>query len=177
MINFDTNLIGSKWNIQKSSSFQYSAISAQYTVSTGDTVELSGNIPSVESITKLLQDRINSQIEARFPNSGGISLDGATMSMDWSPEAVSDRIVAFATSFMGAYQTDNPDLSGEGLVDGFGNLMRNAIIEGFNQAKEILGALSALSGDVADTVNQTYELTMQKLDAFLAGQKEQIGVA
>jgi hypothetical protein len=137
-------------------------------------VELSGNLPTVESITKLLQDKINNQIEARFPNSGGISLDEATLSMDWSPEAVSDRIVAFATSFMGAYQSEHPDMAGEGLIDGFGSLMRDAIIEGFNQAKEILGALSVLSGDVADTVNRTFELTMQKLDAFLASQKEQL---
>ena len=168
MINFDTSLIGKNWNIQEKSNFQYSAISAQYTVSTGDTLELSGNIPSVESITKLLQDRINSRIEARFPEYEGLETTSFT---DWSPEAVSDRIVAFATSFMGAYQSENSDLSGEGLIDGFGTLMRDAIIEGFNQAKEILGALSVLSGDVADTVNRTYELTMQKLDAYLADQK------
>jgi len=142
-----------------------------------DSVEIGmGGPPTMEKILELLTNRINSQIENLFPGTEGITIDEATLSMDWSPEAVSGKIVDFATSFFGAFQTEHPELGGEESVKGFMSLIRDAIEEGFKQAKDILGAMSVLEGGVTDTVDQTYGLTMEKLDAFETRQRESPGI-
>lgn len=64
-----------------------------------------------------------------------------------SAEAVSDRIVDFAKSISGG---DKEKLA----------LLRDAIEEGFQQAKEMMG------GELPDISNKTYELIQEKLDAW-----------
>lgn len=64
-----------------------------------------------------------------------------------SPEAVSDRIVDFAKSISGG---DKEKLS----------LLRDAIEEGFEQAKELMG------GELPEISSQTYDLIQEKLDAW-----------
>ena len=39
--------------------------------------------------------------------------------LDLSPEATAKRIVEFATSFFGAFQTNNADQEGDAQIDGF----------------------------------------------------------
>ncbi|MBI9013942.1 MAG: hypothetical protein JEZ08_17030 [Clostridiales bacterium] len=64
-----------------------------------------------------------------------------------SPEAVSDRIVDFAKSISNG---DKGKLS----------LLRDAIEEGFEQAKEFMG------GELPEISSQTYDLIQEKLDAW-----------
>lgn len=87
---------------------------------------------------------------------------------DFSPEAVSDRIVTFATSFLGAYLENHAEQPQDEAVSGFQQLIRDAIEEGFRQARDILASLSALSPQVGGIIDRTFELTMAKLDAFFA---------
>jgi hypothetical protein len=68
-----------------------------------------------------------------------------------SPEAVSDRIVEFAKSISSG---DKEKLE----------LLRGAIEEGFEQAKEMMG------GELPEISSQTYDLIQEKLDAWEAEQ-------
>ncbi|AOY75676.1 hypothetical protein [Clostridium formicaceticum] len=66
-----------------------------------------------------------------------------------SPEGVSDNIIAFAKAISGG---DKEKI----------DLLRSAIEEGFKQAANILG------GELPEVCQKTYDLTMEKLDAWKA---------
>ena len=87
---------------------------------------------------------------------------------DYSPDAVAGRIVDFATGFLGNYLDNHKDQNQSDAVDGFEKLIRDAIDEGFRQARDILNSLSALSPEIGDTIDQTYQSVLDKLDAFFA---------
>lgn len=70
----------------------------------------------------------------------------------WNAENTSQRIVDFALSFQSAFEGEGSEFQ-ERIVD--------AIKEGYKQAKEMLGDLP---GPAAKLFNDTYELTMEKLD-------------
>ena len=72
----------------------------------------------------------------------------------WNAENTSQRIVDFALSFFDLY---------EGSGDEFLTMIKNAIDEGFNQARELMGELPE---EVADLVDDTYSLAMEKLEAW-----------
>lgn len=76
----------------------------------------------------------------------------------WSAENTSERIVNFATSFHGMTESGGRD---------FYELAKAAIEEGFRQAREIMGELP---GAVGDLVDETYKLTMEKLEAWAVEQ-------
>ena len=67
----------------------------------------------------------------------GISFEQASQ-MDWSPEAVADRIFSFTTGFFDAYRAQNPELSDEEAINGFEELVRGATQRGYQQAVGIL---------------------------------------
>ncbi len=71
----------------------------------------------------------------------------------WNAENTSQRIVDFAMSF-----------AGEDADPEFLNEIRNAVMEGFAQAKEVLGNIPGESGQL---FNETYESAMSKFDAIL----------
>jgi hypothetical protein len=81
----------------------------------------------------------------------------------WSSENTSQRIVDFATSFLGAFK---------GSGSQFLSTIKDAIDKGFSEAEGITGKLpDAVSG----LVNKTHDLVMQKLDAW--AQQQGITVA
>lgn len=78
---------------------------------------------------------------------------------EWGADATSRRIVDFAVSFYGIF---------EGKGEEFLSAIKAAIDEGFEQAREMLGDLPE---NVASLIDETYKLTMEKLDAWAAMQK------
>jgi hypothetical protein len=76
----------------------------------------------------------------------------------WNAENTSQRIVDFATSFLGAFK---------GSGEEFLSMIKDAIEKGFAQAKDIMGDLPDAVGKL---VNTTHDLTMKKLDAWAAQQ-------
>ncbi len=72
----------------------------------------------------------------------------------WNAENTSQRIVDFAVSFLSLYEGDN---------ESYRNEMREAIQQGFKEAKEMLGELP---GESAKLFNDTYELSMKKFDQY-----------
>ncbi len=73
----------------------------------------------------------------------------------WNAENTSTRIVDFATQFFSAF---------DGTKTEYGEIIRDAIEKGFAEAKEILGELPSATNNL---IQETHELTMQKLDAWI----------
>lgn len=72
----------------------------------------------------------------------------------WNAENTSQRIVDFATSFYGLAESSGKE---------YYELMRNAIETGFNEAMNILGELP---DEVNNLAHHTYELALDKLEAW-----------
>jgi len=105
--------------------------------------------------------------EALTPELGENAIQNAyDAGMDFSPEATADRIVSFATNFFAAYQDNHPDMGQEEALNSFMDLIGGGIQQGFDEARDILGGLQVLEGDVANNVDTTYDLVQQGLEAF-----------
>lgn len=109
-------------------------------------------------------DKLN---EYLAPELGTDAIGQAAKSgMDFSPEAVAERILSFATGFFGMYAERHADAGSNEQLDGYMDLIRGAIEQGFNEARDILDGLGVFSGDVKANANHTYDLIKQGLDAF-----------
>lgn len=127
-------------------------------------VDISVQHKPLELLYKTAIDKLNSQLEAELgPDAIG---KAAQSGMDFSPEAVAERIVSFATSFYASYAERHGDESQEDQLNGFMDLVGGAIKQGFEEAKEILEGLQVFEGEIADNANKTYDLMQQKLEAF-----------
>ncbi len=73
----------------------------------------------------------------------------------WNAENTANRIVNFATSFAASHGED---------AEAFVRKIRNAIADGFAQAKAITGKLPGAAGELRD---ETEKLTFSKLDKWL----------
>ena len=93
--------------------------------------------------------------------------DAYESGVDYSPEATAERIVSFSTQFFGAYQEQNPDMDEEESLASFVDIIRGGIEQGFGEAKDILGSLKVLDGDIAVNVDKTYELVQKGLQSFV----------
>jgi len=74
----------------------------------------------------------------------------------WNAENTSQRIVDFATSF---YEGSGQD------VKEFGDKIVQAVKQGFEDANKILGNLPGAAGELT---SNTQELTLEKLDRWIA---------
>jgi len=88
--------------------------------------------------------------------------------LDISPEATAERIVSLSTAFFSSYQEQHPELSQQEAVTKFTALISGGIDTGFSEARDILGGLNVLEGDIATNIDSTYELVQEKLEAFIA---------
>ena len=119
--------------------------------------EVVGNIKNEFSLLKqaIIQKFIESLGGEKVDESGKaeyMEIEG--LPEYWNAENTSQRIVDFATSFYGMTESSGKE---------YFEIMYNAVMEGFNQAKEMMG-------DLPDAVNnltkQTFELTMEKLESW-----------
>lgn len=87
-------------------------------------------------------------------------------SIDFSPEAVADRIVGFATSFFSLYQQQNQDKELETQLNDFLDIVGGGVDKGFGEAKDILDGLGVFEGEVEENANKTYDLIFSGFDKF-----------
>lgn len=129
----------------------------------------SGNEP-LSLLYRTATAKLNELLE---PELGPDALQQAvTNQIDFSPEAVAERIVSFATAFFPNFQDNHPDSAQEEQLGGFLDLIRDAIDQGFKEARDILEGLQVLQGDIKDNVDRTYELIQQGLNSFEQRQRE-----
>ena len=120
-----------------------------------------------ESLTlafKAATEKLNEILE---PQLGPRAIDNAVDSgLDVSPEATADRIVSLTTGLFSAFQNANPDLQGSELVDHFTDVIGGGILQGFDEAREILDGMGVLTEEIAANIDQTYTLVTEKLEQF-----------
>jgi len=87
--------------------------------------------------------------------------------IDFTPEATAERIVAFSTQFLSSYREQHPEMSEEESLTAFVDIIRGGIEQGFGEAKDILGGLNMLSGEIATNIDKTYELVQEGLQSFI----------
>jgi len=116
-------------------------------------------------VLKTALEGINDALQATM---GGNAIQNTYDSgLDVSPEATAERIVSLSTAFFSSYQEQHPELSQEEAVTNFTALISGGIDTGFSEAREILGGLNVLEGDIATNIDLTYDLVQEKLNAFL----------
>ncbi|GEM_PF-2645101 len=158
----EINLAASALHVQVSGAGQGRAASI-------DSVEigLSANM-TVDDANKILRDRLAEKINEAF-RQAGVEIDIQEVekqNLDTSPEATAKRIVDFATGFLGVYAENHADQGEEGRLEGFMSLIRDAIDQGFADARDILNGIADISGPISDAIDRTYELTQKGLDDF-----------
>ncbi|HNT35160.1 MAG TPA: DUF5610 domain-containing protein, partial [bacterium] len=118
-----------------------------------DIVELGrGEKVSIEFTLSMVQERTQSKIAARLPEAPSTPGLPSFQGLDTSPEATAQRIVDFATAFLGAYKEQHPELGDVEALEEFMELIRGAIDEGFAQAKDIIDSLNALTPELNQTI-------------------------
>ena len=123
---------------------------------------------------KVLETELGQQLNSALQQAGvdtGMLQDGLSGALNMSPEATANRIVAFATSFFGAFQANNAEQGGPQQVDGFAELIRGAVEEGFTQARDILEGIGKISGNVSSDIDRTFGMVMQGIDDFADEQR------
>tara|TARA_R110000744_G_scaffold296857_2_gene406692 strand:+ start:1882 stop:2511 length:630 start_codon:yes stop_codon:yes gene_type:complete len=93
--------------------------------------------------------------------------DAYESGVDFSPEATAERIVSFSTQFLASYREQNPEMSEEESLTAFVDIISGGIDQGFGEAKDILGGLKVLEGDVSENIDKTYALVQSGLQAFV----------
>jgi len=120
-----------------------------------------------KSMALLYRAAIEAINEELAPTLGENSVQkNAEEGIDYSPEATADRIVSFATKFFATHQQQNQSMGFDDQVSSFMVKIGDAIDQGFKEASDILSGLKVLQGDIAEGVDQTYELIQQKLAQF-----------
>jgi hypothetical protein len=87
--------------------------------------------------------------------------------LDVSPEATAERIVSLSTGFFSAYQQQHPELDADTALNSFIDVISGGIDQGFSEARDILGGLKVLEGDIATNIDTTYNLVQTKLQSFI----------
>ncbi|MBL3589494.1 MAG: DUF5610 domain-containing protein [gamma proteobacterium endosymbiont of Lamellibrachia anaximandri] len=111
---------------------------------------------AIEKLNELLLPELGENAVQQAADSG----------IDFSPEATAERIVGFATGFLPAFLDTHANEDPQAALDEFMQIIRDAIEQGFSEAREILDGLSVLEGDIAANIDTTFELVLEGLERF-----------
>lgn len=89
-------------------------------------------------------------------------------SQDNSAEATASRIVSLSTGFFDAFKKQNPGLDDDTALTKFMDTISGGMEKGFKEARDILGGLKVLNGDIAGNIDKTYELVQKGYADFIA---------
>lgn len=87
--------------------------------------------------------------------------------LDTTPDATADRILGFALNYFGKFAENNGLEDNEEGRRQFADFIGGAINQGISEARDILGALQALSPDVTSNIDKTASLIGQGLENFV----------
>ena len=98
----------------------------------------------------------------------------AAQSTDTSSEATAGRILEGITGYIfAAFELTHPDMTEEDL-ETFREQVMKGFEQGLEEAREIIGALGAMSPELTDGIAQTESLVREGLDDFFAAKFEEI---
>ncbi len=128
-------------------------------------VSLSAGNESLSLLYKTAIEGINDALKETLGENA--IQEASDAGVDVSPEATAERIVSQSTAFFGAFQEQNPELSLEEALTKFTEVISGGVDQGFTEARNILGALQVLEGDIASNIGKTYDLVQSGLAAFV----------
>ncbi len=139
----------------------------------GDKVEisLSANM-TVETVNGILNDSVIEQINKAIQEAGIDLRIEEELESDQSPEATAQRIVEFAAGFLDGFEAQHAGDTALARISGFMTLIRDAIREGFTDARDFLESITKLSDTINENIDLTFELTSSFLDEFHQAQLE-----
>lgn len=126
-----------------------------------------GNRLSDEERTQIVVERALARLRSVVDDAKeelGIAPDAE---LDTSPEATADRIANFALGFWDKYAAKHGLENNEEGRKAFADFIGGAITQGIDEARGILGALSALNGDVSSNIDKTASIITNRLDEFV----------
>ena len=95
--------------------------------------------------------------------------------LDFSPEATANRIVSFAVGFFGAFQANHQEDAPPDQIDGFAEMIKGAVQQGFAEARDIMKGIGELSSSASNDIDSTFNLVMSGIDGF--AQEQHAGLA
>jgi hypothetical protein len=173
---------------QSSSTFASISVSTQIDVTTisskkdgsTDAVLLSvGRQIDINYAQQVLETELGQSFATALQEAGieGQALeDVLSGALDLSPEATAGRIVDFATSFFGSFKANNADQGGGAQIDGFSQLIKDAVEEGFNQSRDVLEGIGKISGQLSSDMDRTFQLVIGGINNFADEQHQSLAV-
>ena len=120
-----------------------------------------------EPLALLYKTAITNINEALKGQYGDDAIQNAA-SQDNSAEATAQRIVSLSTGFFDAFKKQNPDLDDDAALSKFMDTISGGMEKGFKEARDILGGLKVLGGDIAGNIDETYALVQKGYADFIA---------
>lgn len=132
-----------------------------------DTLSVNRRIDAAYS-QRVLTDSVEDKLNTAFKKAG-LDIRAEDLleeGMDTTPEATAARITEFAVSFYDAYKANNQSAKDTVQLDGFVELIKGAVEEGFADSKEILSGIGRVPEQVTRDIDKTLELAMAGIEAF-----------
>ena len=120
-----------------------------------------------EPLALLYKTAITNINEALKGQYGDDAIQNAA-SQDNSAEATANRIVSLSTGFFDAFKKQNPGLDDDTALTKFMDTISGGMEKGFKEARDILGGLKVLGGDIASNIDKTYALVQKGYADFVA---------
>ncbi|MCW8883978.1 MAG: DUF5610 domain-containing protein [Motiliproteus sp.] len=116
-------------------------------------------------------DRVLDKLAEKIPGMSAGEMRGLSAEQ-FSPEKVSNRIADFVSQGLEQARRDGKS---ETEVQKLYEQAVKGIEQGFNEARDILEDMSLLSDELSETIDTTFDLTMEKVDALapIADEEEQ----
>ncbi|MBN1653872.1 MAG: DUF5610 domain-containing protein [Deltaproteobacteria bacterium] len=119
---------------------------------------------SIRFVQDHLESEINKQLEEAF---GEFYFDGeGPAGADSSSEATAQRIFAASTDRFEIWRDQNPDMSEDELIDGFGETLRCAVDEGYARAVDIFASME-IDDAILETAVETVSILHKLFSEYL----------
>ncbi len=146
--------------------------------SSQDTVSIGGNtLITAKMSIKIVVERSMARIRLVVSNSAeaaGVQGNGQVSAHDQSAEAVAGRIADFALGAFEAWWDNHDELGEDEARQQFVDFIGGAIGQGIAEARDILGALNALTPGVDSKISSISEMIQARLDEFAANGAQQV---
>lgn len=137
-----------------------------------DILDVGGEIEADFAQT-VLRNSVEESMTAAFEAAGiDLSVESLKASeADRSPSATAQLIVDFAVGFLAQFKANHSEEPGNAQIEGFTELIKGAVEAGFQDARDILGKIGDLSGEIEADIEETFQLAMKGIDDFAAEQR------
>jgi len=133
-------------------------------------VRISSKEKPMQLLKSSIQDKLNDLIAASLgrvkePTGNRVAYDAEQTD---SPKALADQVIGQSMSFFELFKKQHQGEDEAEVARKYMETVGKGVNHAFAEAREILGGLGVLKGDVASNVDQTRELIQQGMESFIA---------